>query len=258
MSKTAAGLIRHCKDKLGTPYVYGAKGEILTQAILDRLARENPGTYTSTYKAKAAKYIGQRCTDCSGLISWYTGILRGSYNYHDTAVERVGVDHMDESMAGWALWKPGHIGVYIGDGWCIEAKGINYGTIKSRVAATPWQKVLKLCDINYGKVKMFGWQDEDGCRKYYNGDTGEPVRNDWVKAGGKWYWFDGSGRMVTSTWYQYKGDWYYLGVDGAMATGQQTVDGKWYIMDNKGRMVTEPVTLTPGNDGALQFPGLQD
>ena len=34
MSKTSAGLIRHCKDKLGTPYVYGAKGEILTQAIL--------------------------------------------------------------------------------------------------------------------------------------------------------------------------------------------------------------------------------
>ena len=94
--------------------------------ILDRLARENPGTYTSAYKAKAAKYIGQRCTDCSGLISWYTGVLRGSYNYHDTAVERVGIDHLNESMVGWALWKPGHIGVYIGDGWCIEAKGINY------------------------------------------------------------------------------------------------------------------------------------
>ena len=57
MSKTATGLIQHCKDKLGTPYVYGAKGEVLTQAILDRLARENPGTYTSTYKAKAARYI---------------------------------------------------------------------------------------------------------------------------------------------------------------------------------------------------------
>ena len=76
MSKTSAGLIRHCKDKLGTPYVYGAKGEVITQAILDRLARENPGTYTSTYKAKAARYIGQRCTDCSGLISWYTGQLQ--------------------------------------------------------------------------------------------------------------------------------------------------------------------------------------
>ena len=92
--------------------------------------------------------------DCSGLISWYTGVLRGSYNYHDTAVEWVGIDHLDESMVGWALWKPGYIGVYIGDGWCIEAKGINYGTIKSRVSATPWQKALKLCDIDYTPVPV--------------------------------------------------------------------------------------------------------
>ena len=171
MSKTASGLIQHCKDKLGTPYVYGAKGEVLTQAILDRLAWENPGTYTSTYKAKAAKYIGQHCTDCSGLISWYTGRIRGSYNYQDTAVERIGVDHLDESMVGWALWKPGHIGVYIGDGWCIEAKGINYGTIKSRVAVTPWQKALKLCDIDYAPAPVTYTQGSqpsaDGQRWWY-------------------------------------------------------------------------------------------
>ena len=62
MRKTRNGLIEHCKSKLGTPYVFGAKGEILTQAILDRLARENPGTYKSTYKTKAARFIGQHCT----------------------------------------------------------------------------------------------------------------------------------------------------------------------------------------------------
>jgi len=118
MSKTASGLIQHCKDKLGTPYVYGAKGEVLTQAILDRLAWENPGTYTSTYKAKAAKYIGQHCTDCSGLISWYTGRIRGSYNYQDTAVERIGVDHLDESMVGWRLEAGTHRGIH--RGWMVH------------------------------------------------------------------------------------------------------------------------------------------
>lgn len=256
--------MEHCKGKIGTPYVYGAKGEVLTQAILDRLARENPGTYTTTYKAKAAKYIGQRCTDCSGLISWYTGVMRGSYNYHDTAEERVGMDHLDESKVGWALWKPGHIGVYIGGGWCIEAKGINYGTIKSQVSAAPWQKALKLCDIDYtaafpeAPVKKSGWQDEDGGRRYYNGDTGEPVRNNWLedKETGKWYWFDGAGMMVTSKWYEYKNHWYYLGADGAMVKSQQTIDGKWYIMDQEGRMLTDPVTLTPDQNGALQYPEL--
>ena len=84
--------------------------------------------------------------------------MRGSYNYYDnycdTATERVGVDHLDESMIGRALWKSGHIGVYIGEGWCVEAKGINYGTIKYRVSSTPWQKALKLCDNEYTPVSV--------------------------------------------------------------------------------------------------------
>lgn len=101
-----------------------------------------------------------------------------------------------------------------------------------------------------------GWIPEDGGWRFYNGDTGEPVRNAWYKDGQDWYWFDGAGMMVRNTWYRYKDAWYYLGDDGAMCTGQVTVDGKWYIMDNAGRMIVDPVTLTPDQDGALQWPGL--
>ena len=61
---------------------------------------------------------------------------------------------------------------------------------------------------------------------------------------------------MTNIWYKYQGHWYYLGADGAMVKGQVTVEGKWYIMDDNGRMITEPVTLTPDQDGALQWPGL--
>ena len=62
--------------------------------------------------------------------------------------------------------------------------------------------------------------------------------------------------MVHNTWYRYNGSWYYLGADGAMAKGLQTVGGKWYCLDDTGRMVTESVTLTPDQDGALQYPEL--
>ena len=41
-----------------------------------------------------------------------------------------------------------------------------------------------------------------------------------------------------------------------MCTGLQDVDGKWYYLDQEGRMATDPVTLTPDQDGALQYPGL--
>lgn len=106
--------------------------------------------------------------------------------------------------------------------------------------------------------KKSGWSQEAGGWRYYNGDTGQYVRNDWVHDGQDWYWFDGAGIMVCNTWYRYKDAWYYLGDDGAMCTGQVTVDGKWYIMDNAGRMIMEPVTLTPDQDGALRWPGLAE
>ena len=102
-------------------------------------------------------------------------------------------------------------------------------------------------------VKKSGWQQENDGWRYYLGDTGEPVCNDWYQEDGKWYWFNGAGLMVHDTWYQYKGYWYYLGADGAMVKGQQTIDGKWYVMDVEGRMVTKPVTLTPDADGALLY-----
>jgi len=259
MSKTAKGLVEFCTGKVGTPYVYGAKGEVLTQSRINQLARENPNMYTDAYIAKAKKFIGRACTDCSGLISWYTGIIRGSSNFCDTAVENHPVSALNESMTGWALWKPGHIGVYIGGGVVIEAKGINYGTIKSRVTDTPWHAALKLKDIDYSVVKKSGWQNEDGGYRYYLGNTGEAVRNNWYEDYDcKWYWFDGAGLMVRNVWYKYKDRWYYLGPDGAMLQGLQNIDGKWYCLDQNGRMMMEPITLTPDHDGALQFPGLSN
>ena len=41
-----------------------------------------------------------------------------------------------------------------------------------------------------------------------------------------------------------------------MVKGLQTIGGKWYYLDEEGHMATEPVTLTPDQDGALQYPGL--
>ncbi|MDR7813404.1 N-acetylmuramoyl-L-alanine amidase family protein [Lacrimispora sp.] len=107
------------------------------------------------------------------------------------------------------------------------------------------------------KEKKSGWKQEDGGWRFYLGDSGFPVRNDWVKDQDKWYWFNGAGIMVTNTWYQHKGNWYYLNADGVMLKGTLIVEsGKVYCLDGEGKMVVEPVMLTPGQDGALQYPGL--
>lgn len=107
--------------------------------------------------------------------------------------------------------------------------------------------------------KKSGWYGEDGGWRYYNGDTGECVRNNWAEdTDGKWYWFDGAGMMVRNVWYMHKNHWYYLGSDGAMVKGLLKADNKWYFLDADGALVTEPVTLTPDKDGALQYPGLSE
>jgi len=105
--------------------------------------------------------------------------------------------------------------------------------------------------------KKFGWVQVTDGWMYYNGDTGLPVRNDWVQVDGKWYWFNAAGIMVTNTWYQYNDAWYFLGPDGAMCKSQLVSDsGKIYAVDVDGKMITEPVTLAPDQDGALQYPEL--
>ncbi len=106
------------------------------------------------------------------------------------------------------------------------------------------------------KAKKSGWMHEDGGERFYLGNSGKYVKNDWYQYEDRWYWFDGAGHMVTDTWYQYNGDWYYLGQDGAMVKGLLNDNGKWYYLDSDGRMTTEPVTLTPDKNGALIYPEL--
>lgn len=136
--------------------------------------------------------------------------------------------------------------------WGSSASGIK------KVYATPDE--FKKTWVSVAPVtpeKKSGWKEEDGGWRFYNGDTGLPVRNDWVKDQDKWYWFNAAGIMITNTWYWYNKAWYYLGPDGAMCQSQLVENsGKVYAVDKDGKMITEPVTLTPNQDGALQWPGL--
>ena len=107
--------------------------------------------------------------------------------------------------------------------------------------------------------KKSGWKQEDGGWRFYNGDTGECVRNDWHHDIEKdlWYWFNGAGLMVTNTWYKYKGDWHYLNADGVMLKGTLIAEsGKVYCLDGEGKMVTGEILLSTLSDGALEYKGL--
>ncbi len=148
-NKTASGLVSFVKTKLGTPYVYGTKGEKLTLEKYNTLRK----MYGSLVWASDKNKVGKVCTDCSGLISWYTGKVVNSTTYKNTATKVLSISKLSQAVPGCALWRQGHIGVYIGDGYCIEAKGSAYGVVKTKASQGGWTHILWLCDIDYGKTE---------------------------------------------------------------------------------------------------------
>ncbi len=157
MSKTGKGLAEFAAAKVGTPYVYGAKGANgkLTQVQFNNLVASYVSIFTSSYVIKAKKYVGQVCTDCSGLISWYTGKVLGSAQLYSKATKRGLIADIASAPVGAILWKSGHVGVKIDNTYCIEAKGIAYGTIKSKISATKWTHWLLFEDImSYDEVTV--------------------------------------------------------------------------------------------------------
>jgi Putative peptidoglycan-binding domain-containing protein len=149
---TGKGLDQFAHTKLGTPYVYGAKGAdgVFTQTKLNALAKSYPSMFDAAYIAKAKKFVGKVCCDCSGLISWYTGKVLGSAQLYSAASKRGLIKDIASAPIGAVLWKSGHVGVYIGNGYCIEEKGIDYGCVKSQISNTKFTHWL-----------IFDWMDYD-------------------------------------------------------------------------------------------------
>lgn len=155
MAKTARGLIEHCKKAVSNnvKYVYGAKMEVLTRTQIQSLQNTyGKGCVWDSDLNKA----GHLCCDCSGLISSYTGIVRGSSNYNATATASVSIAVLKADWTkyvGWGLWMSGHIGVVSDkEGYYYAMDGSARNMVHYPLNKQGWSKVIKLCDINYMEV----------------------------------------------------------------------------------------------------------
>lgn len=132
---TGLELAEFAKSKLGTPYVYGMKGEKLTTKKLEELHKLYP---KSLNYELAKSHVGEICTDCSGLISWFTKVLLSSNGLKAKSEETYSISKIENSPIGTVVWKSGHVGVYVGRNKAgeyaiIEAMGAKYGTVESLV-----------------------------------------------------------------------------------------------------------------------------
>ncbi len=144
MKLTNIGLVAFVKTKLGTPYVYGAKGQVLTQANFNYLQEKYRKYVPNSDESK----IGKVCVDCSGLISWYTGKIKGSSQFAAESKLQP-INTISLAPIGAAVWRQGHIGVYIGNGEIIEARGSQFGTVRTKVGQRDFTHWFLLNDIEY-------------------------------------------------------------------------------------------------------------
>lgn len=147
MALTNVGLVNFIKTKLGTPYVYGMKGRVMTTNDYYSLKKKYGNAVWDSDKKK----IGKVCCDCSGLISWYTGIQRGSTQYKNLAKKINPISTINKAPIGAAVWQQGHIGVYIGNGEYIAEDGSAYGCRKNKISKAKFTHWFLLSDIEYIK-----------------------------------------------------------------------------------------------------------
>lgn len=147
----------------GWGYVWGTYGTVLTDSFLESKITQYPDEVGGKEEFIRENWLGKRTADCVGLIkgySWYdvesqSTILVsngmpdiGADTMYENATEKGTIDTIPE-IPGLAVWKEGHIGVYIGDGKVVEAYGTTSGVIRSELANGGWTHWLKIPYITY-------------------------------------------------------------------------------------------------------------
>lgn len=150
---TGKGLVAFARTKLGTNYVYGCKGEVLTKERYTQLK----GLYGSAVWDSDEKKVGTVCVDCSGLISWYTKKVLGSYTLRVQAKEENPIATIKEAPQGALVWMRGHVGIYTGqrDGvpYYIAADGSAYGVREVPLSCNKFTHWLLMPWMQYEEVE---------------------------------------------------------------------------------------------------------
>lgn len=135
-------------------YIWGTRGQVWTQAQQDKATRDMTRKY-------GQRWVGKRVADCSGLIKWAYREHGGDIYHGSNTIWKKYTTTRKGKVRDLITIRPGtavfqyresdgnrhHIGLYIGDGMCIEAKGTAYGVVRSELAQ--WDEYGELSDVDY-------------------------------------------------------------------------------------------------------------
>ena len=165
---SSAALIEKFKQALNDKwgYIWGTAGVMWTAARQEALNKTTDADRANSRKY-GSKWIGHMVADCSGLFYWAFKQL-GGYMYHgsNTMWDRYCTakgelingkrDDGQELKPGTAVFtynktkkNRGHVGLYIGGGYVIEAMGAQNGVVKSKITLAKWVEWGELKGVDY-------------------------------------------------------------------------------------------------------------
>lgn len=158
-------LLDYAKAQLGNPYWFGCFGQVASEALYKSKKAQYPKYYTAK---DFSLHYGKRVHDCAGLIKgalWSESTTSApKYNkdqdysanmFYIKATKKGPISTMPDKK-GILVFKgterqKNHIGVYIGNGKVIEAKGHAYGVVESDLNSS-W-KFWGQCNLfDYGSA----------------------------------------------------------------------------------------------------------
>ena len=145
-NNTAAGLAAYAIAQLGKPYWYGTFGQAASKSLYDQKKNQYPDYYEWAYAGETAKVH-----DCVGLIKGYiwcdsaedtTPVYAPAQDLsangmRDACTTTGGIASIPE-VPGVLVFMNHHVGVYIGGGYVVEARGHAYGVVKTKLSARAW------------------------------------------------------------------------------------------------------------------------
>ena len=144
----AKKVLEYLKSKVGCGYAFGTEGETLTSSLLDDLKNK----YNNHVIDSTKNWLGKECYDCSGLVMKALDQVGIKVNHNAESIwqkdlkERGDIKDIPKDKLCLVFrknkvsCKMEHIGVYLGNGKVIEAKGANYGVKESEFGSnwTNW------------------------------------------------------------------------------------------------------------------------
>lgn len=124
-------------------------GQVATESLYKQKKKQYPSYYTANdFKSQ----FGQKVHDCVGLIKGYLWTENGKLTYNPSQDKNVSGMLKNCTLGGFLNAMPEvpgllvfnrkytHVGIYIGNGEVIEARGHKYGVVKTNLKNRNWYK----------------------------------------------------------------------------------------------------------------------